>query len=142
MGENDFNDVTKKIKNENFDSVHIQYHSGAYYSSETLDKLLSDLQKLNIKIILELHAVRSDTFDLTKSCKNLSLADKIIVHNKNDQVYMSKKLNNVVFIPLGEKLFYPRAKFKVKKDLGLSEYYPIIGTHGLFNKNKNIPTGY
>jgi glycosyltransferase involved in cell wall biosynthesis len=139
MGTDDIDDVIDKIKELSVDSVHIQYHSGAYFSPTTLDLLLKKLYSTKKIIVLELHAVKSASFDISKMCKNFNLATHIIVHSKKDAEYLKKQLSNIVYEPLGEKVFYPRAKFKVKKDLKLDSFFPIIATHGLFNKNKNIP---
>lgn len=136
-GESDFSKVINFVEENKLDYFHIQYHTGAF-PPPSLDILLERLSNKNVKIFLTLHAVSSSGFDLIKDCKNLKLATKIFIHNKADFDYASTKLSNLYLLRI-PRLKYPYSnKAEVKEALGISEYYPIIATHGLLNNNKGV----
>lgn len=137
-GDTDFATTVHHIRKSKIDIAHIEYHSGAYYPVEGLDNLIQQLTAAGVQVLVELHAVRGERFDIIASSHNLSKAYKVIIHNKKDYEYALQTLDNVVLISLGEKHYAQRSKLKVKRDLGLDTFDTIIATHGLLNKNKNV----
>ncbi len=137
-GEKDFNLLKSWLDKNPIDLIHIQYHSGAMFSPESLCGLIQELKNRNIEVYVTLHAVRGDNFDFIKECKELKLADKVFIHNKKDFEYASQTLKNA------ELFIHPILQLKrsnknrVREKLGISENYPVIATHGLMNRNKGI----
>lgn len=136
-GEVLFAETIEFIEKNNIDIIHIQYHSGAYFPIEGLDKLISKLQ--DRKVIVELHAVQGEGFDVVHASHHLKDANTVVVHNQKDLEYIQQSISKGVLIPLAEKSFPQRSASKVKKELGLDQYDVIVSTHGLLNKNKNVP---
>jgi len=136
--ESDFSETIKFVKENKLEIIHIQYHSGAMFSPESLDKLIIELKKLDIKIYITLHSIRSTNFNFIEVIKNLKLVDKVIVLSKTECSYVESKLNNSIYINHGAKNYTQRSKEKLKKELGLDDFYPIVTTHGLLNINKGV----
>lgn len=139
QGEVNFEKVLEFVKGENLDFINIQYHSGFHFPSEGLSNLILKLKELGVKVIVTLHAVRSESFDHIKNIKNLKLADKVIIHNKTDFDYAAKYLKNVDLFTLPVLQYKKRDKSILKSRLGFSPGDFIITTHGLLNFNKNVP---
>lgn len=138
MGGTDMSKVVEYIKNNTIEIVHIQYHSGSYFSVEVLDSLLQNLIDLNCEIYVTLHAARGKNFDIIAESKNLTQVNKVIILNSEDAQYAKETLANIEEMRL-PNLTYPfRRKESLIESLGFSENTPIIITHGLFNSNKNI----
>jgi glycosyltransferase involved in cell wall biosynthesis len=137
-GESDFNRTLEFIESMKIDIVHIQYHSGSFYSPEVLDGLIANLKKLNKKVFVTLHAVRNQNFDFIKEVENLKLADNVLIHNTDDYDYAKETLSNVLLYPHFNITFAKRETDKIREELKLSNS-PIIATHGLLNTNKGIP---
>jgi glycosyltransferase involved in cell wall biosynthesis len=138
-GEKDFVNVIQSIKDLEIDILHVQYHSGINFSIEALDLLIQKSKDLNIKVFVTIHALRDKSFDLVKESKNLKLADKILIHNKEDFDYYSAAFNNGKLFVHPKFIAKKRSKNNVRKALGLPQDALVIGTHGLINRNKNIP---
>lgn len=137
-GERDFSEMNSWLESNHLDIMHIQYHSGAMFSAEGLDNLISILKSKGVKTYLTLHAVKGESFDFITECKNLNQVEKIFIHNKKDLEYAQKSLKNVeLFIhPVLE--VHRFKKEKIRTQLGIAGKSPIIVTHGLLNKNKGI----
>ncbi len=135
-GETKFKNLLKIISEKKLNIIHIQYHSGINFSSESLDFLIKSIKELNVKVFVTLHAVKSESFDLSSSLQNLALANRVIVHNKTDYNYLKPKLDNVELFTLPKLEPKQISKRIVKKSLGLNDYYPIIITHGYMNSQK------
>ena len=138
-GEKDFVNVIQSIKDLEIDILHVQYHSGINFSIEALDLLIQKSKDLNIKVFVTIHALRDKSFDLVKESKNLKLADRILIHNKEDFDYYSAAFNNGKLFVHPKFIAKKRSKNNVRKALGLPQDALVIGTHGLINRNKNIP---
>ena len=82
------------IKDKNIDIVHIQYHSGSFYPTKSLEQLIDYLKALNVKVIVTLHAVRNVNFDFIKEIPNLKNADTVLIHNQEDYEYAKKAIHN------------------------------------------------
>lgn len=136
-GETDFSQIIDFLKEKDIDIFHIQYHTGAF-SPEALNDFLLKLSYLNISTFVTLHSVKSNGFDLIKSCSNLKYVKKVIFHNKEDFDYSSQSLENGLLMRIPRTEFKNRNRESLKKSLKLEEYYPIISTHGLLNTNKGI----
>jgi glycosyltransferase involved in cell wall biosynthesis len=139
FGETNFDTTVNYIKNNGINHVHIQYHSGSHYPPQSLDIFIKKLKDLDKKIYLTFHAVRGKGFDYINELKNLNIVDKIFIHNKEDMLYATQKLSNVVLLNLPTMTFKRREKRKIRESLGINNSYPIILTHGLMNINKSIP---
>ncbi|MEP7103981.1 MAG: glycosyltransferase [Candidatus Dojkabacteria bacterium] len=138
-GEENFAEFLKFTKEKNINIVHIQYHSGNYFSPQSLTKLIESLKSEKIEVIVTLHAVRNTNFDFIKEVGGLKLADKVLIHNTEDYEYASQGLNNIVLFKHFNIIFKKRNKNILKNKLELNNYFPIIATHGLLNTNKGIP---
>lgn len=137
VGGEDFKDLLKFIEERSINIIHIQHHPGAF-SPSSLNTLLESLSKHSIRVYVTLHAVRSQTFDLIKECTALQSVDKVIIHNKEDYEYASKTIKNAYLMRIPRLKFKKRIKSKLRDDLNLSEYSPIVATHGLLNSNKGV----
>ncbi len=138
MGTSDMSETVKFINDKKITNVYIQYHSGSYYPPQILNKFIKDLKDLGIKVVVDLHSVKSETFDHTNTVSNLEIADWLIIHNKPNFEYVSSKFKNAKLIPLASQKVKKRSSEKVKEILRLKENYPIVSTHGLLNQNKNV----
>ncbi len=138
-GDMTFEESIEFIKKNEISIFHIQYHSGAYFPTGGLDNLIENLKKENVKVIVTLHSVRGSYFDFTKEARKLSLADRVIIHNPKDYEYASGHLKNLYLMQLPTVKFKRRDKVKLRKNLGLDKYSPIVATHGLLNINKSVP---
>ena len=138
-GEVDFFKTLEFIKNKNIKLVDIQYHSGTFFSTDSLDNLVFSLVNNGVKVRLILHAVKSKSFDFIKQIKNLRLFEKVIIHNKKDYEYAKNSLENVEY--LNHPIETPKLKNiqNIRERLGFEKDSLIISTHGLMNSNKNIP---
>lgn len=137
-GEEDFSETLKFIEDENINIIHIQYHSGSFYPPQSLNKLIKTLKDLEKKVFVTLHAVRNTNFDFIKEVENLSLADKVLIHNIDDFEYSKEKLKNTILYPHFNIEFKKRSREEILSQLDLNNS-PIIATHGLLNTNKGIP---
>lgn len=138
-GEENFKDTLEFIEKNKIEFVHIQYHSGSFFSTESLSLLIDNLYKLKKKIFLTFHAFRSKSFDYLQEVKNLDKVNKIFIHNKNDYKYAKTLLNNIELFILPAERMQKRDKNKLRKRLGINDEEVIIASHGLMNTNKNIP---
>lgn len=139
VGEESFNETLEFIKENNIKIIHIQYHSGSFFSVESLGNLIKTLKDLNLKVYLTFHAFRSSNFDYLKDVKNLEKVDKIFIHNPNDAKYASEILNNIEYFILPTIEFKKRNKSELREKLGVNNNDVIVASHGLMNTNKNIP---
>lgn len=139
IGEESFDETIKFIKENNVEVTHIQYHSGSFFSTESLGNLIKNLKKAKVKTYVTFHAFRADNFDYLKDVSNLELVDKIFIHNPNDFEYASTKLNNVHYFILPTIKFKSRDKKVLREKVGVAQDPVIIASHGLMNTNKNIP---
>jgi glycosyltransferase involved in cell wall biosynthesis len=139
MGDNNLDKVVEFLKDNNVDLLHIQYHSGSFYTVEALNKLIKDVKDIGVKVFVTLHSMKSDSFNFIQDIQNLNIADKVLILNKNDLEYASKTLQNVQLFRIPNILYKNRNKEALKNKLGLSQYNPVIATHGLTNTNKNLP---
>lgn len=145
IGETNFEETLDFIKEKEIELVHIQYHSGAYYSTGVLDKLISELKaikfkdnKTGIKVYVTLHAVKGPNFDYIEEIKNLGRADKVFIHNIDDYDYAKERLANVVKFRIPTLNFKKRERSVLKEKLGIPKDSIVIASHGLMNSNKNI----
>ena len=138
IGEQGFDNLKNWLSENHLDIMHIQYHSGAMFSAESLDTLIKMLKDLGIKTFLTLHAVRGSSFDFVTECRNLGMVDKIFIHNKSDLEYARRTLKNTELFIHPILSAHQFKKERVRKQLGILEKSPILVTHGLMNKNKGI----
>lgn len=137
VGEESFDELLSDITTYKIDMVHVQYHSsGNSFTPESLDKLISELNSLNVKIFVTFHSFRGDGFDYSKSIKNLAQIDKIFLMSEDDYQLLSKTLKNVSLINHGRERFPHRLKSKLKNELDIADKRPVVATHGLLNINK------
>jgi len=137
-GEEDFDETINFIKEKHLELIHIQYHSGSMFSPQALGNLIKKLKSEGIKTFVTLHSVKGPTFDFIKDCPDLKLADKVIILNQQDYIYAQTLLPNAYYTSHGNLVFKRRDKSKIKEDLTLESYFPIIATHGLLNTNKGV----
>lgn len=138
IGEESFDQLLNDINKFEIDILHIQYHSGNTFTPENLGKLI-DLVKSSSKdtqIAITFHSLRGEGFDHSRSIRNLDKLDKIFLMSDEDFEYMSSLYNNVHYIKHGRERFPIRMKSKLRKELKLEDYSPLIATHGLLNVNK------
>ncbi len=126
-GEENFNEVLDFIKANKLSHIHIQYHSGINFSPNALDKLIVMLKEHNVNVYITLHAVKGTNFDISFECKNLGLADKLFIHNKEDFKHI--KTSNKILFHHPRSIIKTRSKTRLIKALGI-EKSPIIATHG------------
>lgn len=138
-GETGFVDTLNFLKEKEIKIVHIQYHSGSFFSSDSLGYLISELKKLGIRTFLTFHAFRGSSFDYLKEIENLELVDRIFIHNPKDSTYAKSKLNNVEYFILPAREFTKRDKAKLREKIGIPRDTILVASHGLMNTNKNIP---
>lgn len=138
-GEESFAETLKFIEDSSIDIVHIQYHSGNFFSPEALGDLIKNVKNLGAKVFLTFHSFRSKNFNYLESVPNLKIVDKIFIHNVNDYEYASSKLKIVKLFILPTVEFKKRDKKRLRDALGLQRDDIIIASHGLMNTNKNIP---
>lgn len=127
-GETSFQETLEFIQNENLKHIHIQYHSGVNFSPSSLDHLLMQLASIKVNSYVTLHAVKGRGFNIGLECKNLHLAKTIFIHNKED--FDSVPTDNKVLLFHPRKLISSRTKTSLRNKIGISEYSPIIITHG------------
>jgi len=135
-GETDFTNVISFLKEKGIDIFHIQYHSGINFPTEALSNLIQAITKLKVKVYVTLHAVKGNGFDLIKDVENLKFADKVFIHNKSDYEYAKQTMDNAIYFALPKHTFPHRLKSRLKKELLLDQYFPIIATHGYMNSSK------
>lgn len=138
-GEENFREALDFIVKNDIEFIHIQYHSGSFFSTQSLNNLIENLYSLRKKIFITFHAFRSNSFDYLKEVENLHKVNKIFIHNKNDYEYAKTILNNLELFILPTERMKKRDKKNLRKQLGIKEEDIIIASHGLMNTNKNIP---
>lgn len=138
-GEIDFDESIEFLKEKKIDNLIIQYHSGSFFPVEGLGNLIKKSKDIGINVVVTMHSVRGPGFDHIEMLKNISSVDKFIILNQQDFDYVKSKNNNTIYIP-HYSLNYPHhSKSKLRKQLEIDKFSPIIATHGLLNVNKGIP---
>lgn len=136
-GDSDVAQLIKDIQSLKINVVHIEHHPGAFLSLDGFEKLIRGLNKLNLKIVLSLHSVRSNALDMGDLASVLNLANKIIVHSKSDFEYLKLIVDNCNYSTMHIPKWGINNKVETKNKLDLSRDF-IIATHGLINNNKNL----
>lgn len=127
-GEKDFSETIDFIKKKNIEIIHIQYHSGINFPVEGLDNLIEKLKQVGTKVFITLHAVKGKGFNIADESKNLSLADKVFIHNEEDLTELN--LKNAIHFRHPRSRYRNRSKNRLRKQLGIDSSYPIVSTHG------------
>jgi len=136
-GETDFARTITFLKNYKPDILQVQYNNG-FYSIPHLEILLNHANNNNIPVYLTLHCFTPQFrqyADIFKKC------EKIFVHSISDfkkMLVIGGGLKNIVFLEHGINMVKDEDKFKLREKIGLTEYSPIIGSHGLIHDRKGL----
>lgn len=138
-GEVDFDESVKFLEENKIENLIVQYHSGGFFPVEGLDNLIEKSKKIGINVVVTMHSVRGPGYDHMANMKNAHLVDQFIILNHNDLNYVLSKNKNASYVPHYSLNYTSRSKAKLRKQLNISDFDPIIATHGLLNTNKGIP---
>lgn len=139
LGSIDTDKILAFLKEYNVHIVHIQYHSSYYYDPEVLSDLIDRLADHGINVFVTLHMVQTKRFNYLERISSLQRASKVLIHNEKDYEFARAKLNNVIHFPHPVSEYKLLDKSTLRENLGITKR-PVIGTHGILNSNKNIPT--
>ena len=139
----DFSFLLERIREENITSIVIQFNYG-FYDFTKLSKFIYDLRKININIIVLMHATKDPINDETKYLSlitnPLRLCNRIIVHTISDLNRLKglKLVDNVCLLPHGIVDYNPKKNFlqSINKFL-LNEIYSVA-TYGFCLPNKGF----
>jgi len=136
-GEVDFDKTIAFFKKFGPEIIHIQYNPSFYHISK-LSYLLEYAHSNGIKVYITLHSYLEQYKEHYELLKGF---EKIFVHSQGDynsMLTIGEGLINVILLEHGINIFPDEDKFALRKKVGLTEYSPIIASHGLIHDKKGL----
>lgn len=145
-----YSEIPNLIKANNYNLIHLQHEFSFFREPNSLRTLLYELNKLKVRVILTLHSlVPGLTADNQLILTNV---DSVIVHCERFKNLLEASLQEdkanfslqycdveVIEMGCGELFQIDEARIKeTKKNLGILEHAPIIGSFGFLREQKGF----
>lgn len=143
-----YREIPKVIKDMNCNIAHIEHEFSFFRSNAEFDMLLKELNSYKVKIVLTMHSLVSGLASLNSLI--LTHCDNVIVHSDKFKETLKiqaetikstiiQDIADIEVIEMGcSGLFTATEKEReeTKRNLGLSDKYPIIGSFGFLREQK------
>lgn len=136
-GGNNVKDILEAVADIAPDILHLQLHE-SYLQLEATSQLLETLAKGKCRVFVTTHNVKALGYDLAQITTALNKAEVVYSTSEADAKYLNRRGVKAKQINMPYWDYELLNKTETKKSLGLTEYYPIIATHGLVNTNKGL----
>lgn len=136
-GETEFTDLLQQVDKSKPQLVHIEYHS-AKFKPAALAYLTEQLLNRDLLVVITLHSANEGTGDV-RGFEILKQVEQIYVTSQKELQKMQQAgFANVKLMNLGNNQPVKIPVNILKKDLALTDYHPVIATHGLLNERKGV----
>ena len=143
-----YQEIPNLIKTANYNLAHIQHEFSFFKNRTEFEQLLKNLNDLKVKIILTMHSLVPGFASINELI--LTHVDSVIVHCKEFKQILETQFNerrsfslrdicNIEVIEMGCGDLFAIDKNRIietKKNLGLIDKYPVIGSFGFLREQK------
>jgi len=148
LGTNDYETIIKIVEEGKYNVVNIEHEFSFFKDKEALSKILKKLNEMKVKTILTMHSLVPGLVSHNESI--LTNVDELIVHADFFKQTLMKRFDdkigkfipetcNIEVIPMGCGDLHEYNVEKInetKKQLGIAEKAPIIGSFGFLRDQK------
>lgn len=130
--------LTKELLKSEADIVHIQYTEGFFVTSD-LAQMIKQISTSK-KVIITCHNTKFLLPDNHNERVALNLADYVVHQTDDINVLINNGIskNRIHLIPLGQMEATPMIMDDIRKILGITKNYPVIGSYGFLLPHKGI----
>lgn len=136
-GGNSVSDILEAVGEVAPDILHLQLHE-SYLQLEATTQLLETLAKGKCRVFVTAHSTKALGYDLAQIVTALNKAEVVYSTSEADTKYLIRNGVKAKQVNMPYWDYKLLDKETSKKSIGLAEYYPIVATHGLVNRNKGL----